>query len=1429
MAEVLPASIQRLWTRSDAPPKQRGLLSARLRQVLVFAAVTLTLAGGAAGMAAWWRPLVMPGVIVLATEPIGALGPERSLAMQLDATALVHAGDSHPRVLLDEQGLTRQELQHMLMTLRLAKPHDHVLLSLSAAAGLSSTGDVVLFTRDASPLHPDAALTLTDVLSAIEECRATGTLVLLDLVPADAMTLLAVPPSDLPEKITASLQRHSFDRARVISACSAGEQSLLSPTHNRTLFGLLAEHGLTGAADGVIDRIADGRVSSAELIAYVQQELPKAALRLCGREQHALAVGQGPSFEVLIASAPRAQPAQAAEYPAWLSEAWDAYHARAASVDDETWEIWTSALRRAELAQMRGAPTTEIQSLQAKIAGIQAVTPLPEERIDEETPQLPADVEKFAKQLTHYLTLRAETLTSLPSAEAKPAAQKMLADFLKQEAKTEPGAVQAALVDVAIRPAFAQLEQWQAILEVRDAWPNLPTTDLLTSLEQLTQLRSATPDDVLLPKAARQALLVAREVNVLANDARTWPWTRQLLDHVWDERVHGETLLLARGYADSATAAAALADAAEQSRILRIASSELFDGLAAQVASQRFLASHVSLAETDAGLTLAFAQGCEALAELRSLLQPPRAPLASVTELRTFVHDVNRASDAVDASLTRLRDCLTAGAVTNAAAACREADADPHDLNHVALLLTSPELPSSSRKLLWESYGPLARNLDAQRGEGAVVARSASAVPLTAALDERRQQMHVAWMKLEKQPTVAASTAASESQLLWLRDWQRFRAAELTRVTSSSDRTVWSLASLDILGPFHCDALSPHQPHAEFALYWQQRSDHGNDVQIYAVSPTPALTIAADTQVAGQQPARFRLQLDTKRQGAGAKAAGFLAVLASGGRRYHAPIALPHVQSDQAIDILLSTSATELRLQEQLSLLGSDTQAFVWLENTTSQPQAVLVEIASIAQAIPVSLAPHEVQQVKLPPPTSPAPLTELAIQVHHAATQQTLGSRRLPFVVPAVSDVATVSSARVINTLERGPMLSVTLEAASNFAGEATLSLRPQLSSGTRELTVRDGRMRARLSSDQRRVELTAVLDQVNAGDALRCDVLVDGVREPLVLQGKTPARGEMSLLRALTTPAVTLDGLRITPPASSYLLTVAACNAPLNAQLQIALHSGSDASGAPILSRTVDATFPPQAVPSATTPAGGVTLTPIMTPTTEAFDTTGLVGRFCWQVALVSAGQTLAAAELPVTFDNLPPQGARFIRPPQEAAKGTSLALQVAAWDDLTDITEVQLFVGRPQDGKPSAGTKFATAKRDGEGNVWKADVVLPDQIGACDVTAQFTNAAGLVSFTTTPLTLLNSLPAAVGEIRGAVVEGARPQAGLEVTLEKTPGALLNKAKTDEHGAFVFSNITPGSYTVRANKPDASRHGAASVKVEAGQAATVGIKLAL
>lgn len=1429
MAEVLPASIQRLWTHSDVPPKQRGVLPARLRLALTFAAITLTLAGAAAGMAAWWRPLAMPGVIVLATEPNGALGPERSLAMQFDANALVMSGDSQPRVLFDEQGLTRQELQHMLMTLRLAKTHDHVLLSLSAAAGLSSSGEVVLFTRDASPLQPDAALTLTDVLNAVEECRATGTLVLLDLGPADAMTLLAVPPSDLSAKITASLQRPSFARAQVMSACSGGEQSLLSPTRNRTLFGLLAEYGLAGEADGACDGIADGRVSSAELIAYVQKELPRAALRQCGQEQHAFAVGQGPSFEVLVAGAPRPQAPPVTEYPPWLTEAWQAYHARAAAVDEETWTAWTNALRRAELMQMRGAPAEECQTLRSKIAELQAAAPVPEEPIDEDTPQLPPNAEKFATQLSHYLTSRAEALASLPAAQAKPAVQKLLAEFLKQEAKAEPAAVQAALVDVALRPAFAELSQWQAILEVRKAWPNLPGNELLTLLAQLAELRAATPDDDTLATAASQALLVAREVDVLANDVRTWPWTQQLLDRLWDQRVHGETLLLARGYADSTTAAAALSDAAEQARILRIASSELFDGLTAQDASQRFLASHVALAESDAALTLAFTQGCEALTELRSLLQPPRAPLASIAEMRAFVHEVNRASAAVDASLARLRDGLAAEAVANAASACRETDADAHDLNHVALLLTSPTLPASARKLLWESYLPLARNLESHRGEGAVITRATSTTQLPLALAERREQMHAAWLKLAAQPAVTAASTASEAQSLWLRDWQRFRTAELTRVTSSSDRIVWSLATLDILGPFRCDALGPHQPQAEFVLYWQQRGEGAADVQISAVSPTPLLTVTADPQSGALQPARFRLQLDSKRQGAAAKADGFLAVLASKGRRYHAPIALPNVQSDRAIDILLSTSATELRTQEQLSLLGSDTNAFVWLENTTSQPQAVLVDVAGLASAIPVNLTPHEVQRVLLPQPASPAPLSELDIQVRKATTQQALGSRRIPLVAPAVSDLATVSSARVVNTLERGTTLTIALEANSDFTGEATLSLRPFLVNGAQELTVRDGRLRARLSSDQRRIELTAVLDQVNAGDALRCELLVEGVREPLVLQGRTPANGELSLLHPVMTPAVALDGLRVTPPMANYLLSVTASSAPIDAQLQIALHSGSAASGTPVLARTVNAAFPPQAIPSATTPPGGVRLTPIMTPTTESFDTTGLVGKFCWHVTLVSGGQVLATAELPVIFDNLPPQGARFVRPPREAAKGTSLALQVAAWDDLTDITEVQLFVGRPQDGKPPAGSKLIAAQRDGDSNVWKGDVVLPDQIGAIDVTAQFTNAANLTSFVTTPLTLANSLPAAVGEIRGAVLEGARTQAGLEVTLEMTPGAVLNKTKTDEHGAFVFSGVTPGAYTVRASKPASSRQGNAPAKVEAGQAATVSIKLAL
>jgi hypothetical protein len=123
----------------------------------------------------------------------------------------------------------------------------------------------------------------------------------------------------------------------------------------------------------------------------------------------------------------------------------------------------------------------------------------------------------------------------------------------------------------------------------------------------------------------------------------------------------------------------------------------------------------------------------------------------------------------------------------------------------------------------------------------------------------------------------------------------------------------------------------------------------------------------------------------------------------------------------------------------------------------------------------------------------------------------------------------------------------------------------------------------------------------------------------------------------------------------------------------------------------------------------------------------------------------------------------------------------------------------------------------------------VNLPQELGACEVTAMFTNGAGLISFVTTTIHVISTLPTASGEVKGVVLEGSRPQAGLEVTLEKAPNAIVAKTRTNEQGVFVFAGVAPGDYVVKSLKRDAERKGQAAAKVPAGGVAEVTIKLAL
>ena len=86
----------------------------------------------------------------------------------------------------------------------------------------------------------------------------------------------------------------------------------------------------------------------------------------------------------------------------------------------------------------------------------------------------------------------------------------------------------------------------------------------------------------------------------------------------------------------------------------------------------------------------------------------------------------------------------------------------------------------------------------------------------------------------------------------------------------------------------------------------------------------------------------------------------------------------------------------------------------------------------------------------------------------------------------------------------------------------------------------------------------------------------------------------------------------------------------------------------------------------------------------------------------------------------------------------------------------------------------------------------------------------------------------PGATDKIQGMIKDAlGRPLAGASLTLKAPDETVMGKAQSDAGGNFVFSNVTPGTYAVLAEKPG-FQASTAIVTVEAGTIATTTLTLA-
>ncbi len=220
------------------------------------------------------------------------------------------------------------------------------------------------------------------------------------------------------------------------------------------------------------------------------------------------------------------------------------------------------------------------------------------------------------------------------------------------------------------------------------------------------------------------------------------------------------------------------------------------------------------------------------------------------------------------------------------------------------------------------------------------------------------------------------------------------------------------------------------------------------------------------------------------------------------------------------------------------------------------------------------------------------------------------------------------------------------------------------------------------------------------------------------------------------------------------------------------------------------------------------------------------------------VSACTTKPAKKLPGPFTpwSSPTQVRRAFRilgTPKAAKRGTRIVMQASASDLEAGIKEAQFFIGKPIDSKlpPNIATYQASPVDKGR-TTWQAEVTMPEEKkGPTEVTVQVTNNAGLSSFATAVINLVDTDPAKTGpgRIKGRVLLGEVPQSDLVVQLRDDKGAEKAKTNTKADGTFLFEEVPPGRYSVYTRKNSVQRDGTAPAVVVAYKDTEVTINLVL
>jgi hypothetical protein len=102
-----------------------------------------------------------------------------------------------------------------------------------------------------------------------------------------------------------------------------------------------------------------------------------------------------------------------------------------------------------------------------------------------------------------------------------------------------------------------------------------------------------------------------------------------------------------------------------------------------------------------------------------------------------------------------------------------------------------------------------------------------------------------------------------------------------------------------------------------------------------------------------------------------------------------------------------------------------------------------------------------------------------------------------------------------------------------------------------------------------------------------------------------------------------------------------------------------------------------------------------------------------------------------------------------------------------------------------------------------------------------------AGASAFDSHTIEIVDTDPNFFGKLRIKVLEGDRPQAGLEVVVQDAKGAVKQQGTTGRDGVYLTGNLEQGDYRVLSTKPATPSVGQTTVAVVGGRTRPITLDL--